>query len=47
MVASEVRFVPWSAYERISCMRVELHGCDWKGRWWSWEFSLVVELEVL
>ncbi|XP_039301403.1 discoidin domain-containing receptor tyrosine kinase B-like, partial [Nilaparvata lugens] len=31
LLASKVRFVPYSVHVRTVCMRVEILGCPWKG----------------
>ena len=31
IVARKVRLVPYSAYQRTVCLRVELYGCSWRG----------------
>lgn len=33
IVASKVRFLPYSDHVRTVCMRVELLGCKWTGSW--------------
>lgn len=32
LLASKIRFVPYSVHVRTVCMRVELLGCPWKGK---------------
>jgi len=32
MLASKVRFHPYSRFRRTVCMRVELRGCPWQGK---------------
>lgn len=35
ILASKIRFVPWSVHPRTVCMRVELYGCPYTGQLWS------------
>lgn len=43
IVASRVRFIPYTSHMRIVCMRVELYGCPWigKGNIYDFEFLAV------
>jgi hypothetical protein len=31
--ASKIRFLPYSYHRRTVCMRVEIYGCYWNGKW--------------
>lgn len=31
IVATKIRFIPYTSHMRIVCMRVELYGCPWTG----------------
>lgn len=33
VIASKLRFLPYSDHVRTVCMRVELLGCKWTGSW--------------
>lgn len=32
--ASQVRIYPYSQYDRTICLRAELFGCKWEGKYW-------------
>lgn len=34
LVASKVRFIPYSTHVRTVCMRVDLLGCPWHGKYY-------------
>lgn len=31
IVATKIRFIPYTSHVRMMCMRVELYGCPWTG----------------
>jgi discoidin domain receptor family member 2 len=31
IVATKIRFIPYTSHMRTVCMRVELYGCSWTG----------------
>lgn len=33
IVATKIRFIPYTSHVRMMCMRVELYGCPWTGEW--------------
>ena len=32
IIAKRIRFIPYSQHPRTVCMRVEMYGCEWKGK---------------
>lgn len=34
IIARYVRFMPVTDHSMNVCMRVELYGCEWLGKWW-------------
>lgn len=33
IIATKIRFIPYTTHIRTVCMRVELYGCPWNGKW--------------
>lgn len=38
IIATKIRFIPYTSHMRIVCMRVELYGCQWTGKWDIWMY---------
>ncbi|KAK9499609.1 hypothetical protein O3M35_002624 [Rhynocoris fuscipes] len=34
LIASKIRFIPYSVHLRTVCMRVDVLGCPWQGRYY-------------
>jgi len=39
IIARRIRFVPFSIHPKPACMRVELYGCTWTGKIFSFQPS--------
>ena len=44
IIASKLRFLPYSHHRRTVCMRVEIYGCTFRGQW---ELSVILILVKL
>lgn len=45
--ASKIRFIPYSYHRRTVCMRVEIYGCYWNGRFWLIHRVLTCRISLL